>query len=287
MELAGGSRPPPPHPQLPPPTSPRPDQFNSLHEKLIAKWRDLDPYLLKPLYFAGLDTPGNPEDTLTLAYLEDTAQQGGLQTRRIPMLEIGWNNARQCFVDNAEHQIQSLFKLYPWETLLHEDFGPHALETYAGMSWIEPIWKLLLSNKGLLPILWELYPNHPLLLESHFDSPHSMPAYVRKPLLSREGEDVSITYADGTTVENPGSYSGPDACFIFQALAPESTFPAIAVPPSTLTEDRLPSTTGNSSPRHPVLGLWMIDQECCGLGIRESAGPITDNLSSFIPHFFR
>jgi glutathionylspermidine synthase len=36
-----------------------------------------------------------------------------------------------------------------------------------------------------------------------------------------------------------------------------------------------------------VLGLWMIDQECGGMGIRESGGPITDNLSSFVPHFFR
>jgi len=38
--------------------------------------------------------------------------------------------------------------------------------------------------------------------------------------------------------------------------------------------------------RHPVFGLWMIDQQCCGLGIRESSGLITDNLSSFIPHYF-
>lgn len=252
-------------------TSPKPDQFNSLHEKLIAKWRDLDPYLTRPLYFAGIDTPGNPEDTLTLAYLEDTAQQAGLATRRIPMLEIGWNQPRQCFVDQGENQIQSLFKLYPWEILLHEDFGSHALETYARMNWIEPIWKLFLSNKGILPILWELYPNHPLLLEAHFDSPRSMPAYVRKPLLSREGQNVSITYADGTTFETPGTYAdSPETRFVFQALAPECIFPGAL-----------------GHPRHPVLGLWMIDQQCCGMGIRESAGPITDNLSSFIPHFFR
>jgi len=36
-----------------------------------------------------------------------------------------------------------------------------------------------------------------------------------------------------------------------------------------------------------VLGLWMIDQECCGMGIREDSGPITGNLSSFVPHYFR
>lgn len=248
-----------------------PDQFNSLHEKLIAKWQDLTPYLQQPLYFTGVDTA---EDTLTLAYLEDTAQQAGLRTARIAMLDIGWNDPRQCFVDLRENQIQTLFKLYPWETLLAEDFGPHALRSYTQMTpqmvWIEPIWKLLLSNKGLLPILWELYPNHPLLLESYFDSPRHLTAHVRKPLLSREGANIAITYADGTTIETPGAYG--DGRVIYQALAPEVSFP-----------DNLRF----GARRHPVLGLWMIDQTCCGLGIRESASPITDNLSSFLPHLFR
>src|SRR6266478_5501570 len=52
----------------------KPDQFNSIHEKLIAKWKDIDPYLSKPIYFAALD---NPEDQLTVTYLRDTAQQAG------------------------------------------------------------------------------------------------------------------------------------------------------------------------------------------------------------------
>ena len=247
---------------------PNPDQFNSLHERLIAKWRDIAPYLQPPVYFAGVDTP---EDTLTLAYLEDTARQAGLSTRRIPMLSIGWNDPRQCFVDLDEKEIHTLFKLYPWETMLAEDFGPHALRTYPQLTWIEPIWKLLLSNKGLLPILWELYPNHPLLLQAHFDSARTMEVYVRKPLLSREGQNVAITYPDGTTVETPGAYAGSrDTRFVFQALAPSAIFP-----------------DAHNRPRYPVLGLWMVDQECAGMGIRESAGPITDNLSSFIPHFFR
>jgi hypothetical protein len=38
--------------------------------------------------------------------------------------------------------------------------------------------------------------------------------------------------------------------------------------------------------RHTVLGLWMIDQDCCGVGVRESFSPITGNLSSFVPRFF-
>jgi glutathionylspermidine synthase len=238
---------------------PNADQFNSIHEKLIAKWKDIDPYLSKPIYFAGLD---NPEDQLTLVYLRDTAQQAGLQTLQMFMEEIGWNDEQQAFLDPDEQHMFSIFKLYPWEAMVQEEFGIHAVETYQSTRWIEPIWKMLLSNKGILPILWQLYPNHDLLLEAHFDGPHNLRDYVRKPIYSREGANITIVRDNATIAFTGGPYNGPQ---IYQALAPEARF----------------------DNRHPILGLWMIDQECCGMGIRESAGPITDNLSSFVPHTFR
>ena len=246
----------------PPFTNTKPDQFNSIHEKLIAKWKDIDPYLTKPVYFAGVDVP---EDQLTLAYLRDTAQQAGLQTLQMFMHEIGWDDGTLTFVDPNDAPMHSIFKLYPWEAMLAEDFGPHALSTYqsvtSAVNWIEPIWKLLLSNKGILPILWQLYPNHELLLEAYSDGPHNMSSYVHKPLLSREGANITIVRDNATIAQTEGTYHGRQ---IYQALAPDAIF----------------------DQRYPVLGLWMIDQECCGMGIRESATPITGNLSSFVPHFF-
>jgi glutathionylspermidine synthase len=238
--------------------APKPDQFNSIHDKLIAKWKDIDPYLSKPIYFAGLD---NPEDQLTLVYLRDTAQQAGLSTLQMYMHEIGWNDSQQAFLDPNEDHMFSIFKLYPWEAMLAEEFGPHALSTYTSTRWIEPIWKMLLSNKGILPILWHLYPNHDLLLESHFGNPATMRDYVRKPLLSREGANITVIRNGATIDSTGGSYTGPQIC---QALAPEAIF----------------------DNKHPVLGLWMIDQDCAGMGIRESRTLITDNLSSFVPHYF-
>ena len=259
----------------------KPDQFNSIHEKLIAKWKDLDPYLSKPVYFAALD---NAEDQLTVAYLRDTAQQAGLDTLQMFLHEIGWNDRQQLFLDPDDQPMFSIFKLYPWEAMLQEEFGPHALDTYPTTRWIEPIWKMLLSNKGILPILWQLYPNHELLLESHFlpateagaeaDAEPGAPGldsetwvfpslqnYVIKPLISREGANITLVRDNAVTASTPGPYRGRR---IVQALAPPAVF----------------------DHRHTVLGLWMIDQDCCGMGVRESFSPITDNLSSFVPHFF-
>jgi glutathionylspermidine synthase len=138
------------------------------------------------------------------------------------------------------------------------------------MRWIEPIWKMLLSNKGILPILWELYPNHANLLPAYFESKaasHGLRDYVRKPLHAREGANITMVRNNATVVSTDGPYDG--ACVV-QALGPDTVFP-----------------DAGGKPRYPVLGLWMIDQECGGMGIRESGGPITDNLSSFVPHFFR
>jgi glutathionylspermidine synthase len=251
---------------------PAADQFNSLHEKLIAKWKDIDSYLEKPIYFASAD---NPEDRLTIAYLRDTAEQAGLPTQQLLMQDVGWNEPRHCFVDASPQElpILSIFKLYPWESMLDEAFAAQCLSTYKQMNWIEPIWKLLLSNKGILPVLWELYPNHELLLDSRFVTASSgwqpAPGWVRKPMHSREGSNIVMAMPDGQTITTGGPYT--DRLQIDQRLGPSVSFP----------------DTRTSSQRWPVLGLWMIDQECCGMGIRESPGPITGNLSSFVPHFFR
>jgi glutathionylspermidine synthase len=129
------------------------------------------------------------------------------------------------------------------------------------MQWIEPIWKMLLSNKGILPILWELYPQHPNLLPAYFDGPRDMAEFAVKPLLGREGANVRLVMRDGE-VENPGEYGSEG--FIYQEL------------------HRPPEFDGN----YPVIGSWVVDQEAAGIGIRESRGLIIDNLSRFIPHYF-
>ncbi len=247
------------------------DQFNSLHEKLIAKWKDVASYLSKPIYFASADFP---EDLLTVAYLRDTAEQAGLATRQMLMQEIGWNERRGAFVDAGKYEdpIRSMFKLYPWESMMEEGFAEQCLRTYKQMRWMEPIWKMLLSNKGILPVLWELYPNHELLLEAHFVGASSgwQPAagWVRKPLHSREGQNIVLAKPDGALITTDGPYT--DRMQVDQRLGPAVFFRDSA-----------------GAARWPVLGLWMIDQECCGMGIREDAGPITGNLSSFVPHLFR
>lgn len=232
------------------------DQFNSIHERLISAWQR---WAGTTIYFSSIKD--HPEDEQTVLYLRDTAGQAGVETRHVFIEDIGWDARQNRFVDLDMAGIERCFKLYPWEWLWHEEFGPKL--PAAEVHFIEPVWKMLFSNKGLLPILWELFPNHPNLLPACDDESRAGEFYVRKPKLSREGANVSWI-ENGAIVEESGGDYGEEG-FVYQAIAP------------------IPEFDGH----RPVMGLWMIDHAAAGLGIREDTRRITGNLSRFVPHFFR
>jgi glutathionylspermidine synthase len=239
------------------------DQFNSLHERLVAYWRSVQGDLARsgPLgalvHFAAMD---DLEDGMTAAYLAETAAQAGLQVKLLSVKDIGWDPSARELCDQEDVRIDTLFKLYPWEWLVHEPFGEHLRK--AGTLLIEPAWKMVLSNKGILPILWEMFPGHGNLLPAYFDSPSGMFEYVKKPLLSREGANVTV-HTMKEHVESTGEYGAEG--FVFQELAP------------------IPEIDG----RRPVIGSWVVGHEAAGMGIRESDGWVTGNTSRFVPHMFR
>src|SRR5580692_5317248 len=167
------------------------DQFNSIHERLIEAWKKFGSE--RHLHLAGMIE--STEDAGTLAYLEDTARQAGLATTSIDIADIGWRDDGG-FVDLDNRDIELVFKLYPWEWMFHDEFGGRLLE--APTRWIEPPWKAVLSNKGILPLLWEMFPGHPNLLPAFFeDDPNAAQlgtSYVRKPLYSREGANIALIH---------------------------------------------------------------------------------------------
>ncbi|MBS1714275.1 MAG: glutathionylspermidine synthase family protein [Armatimonadetes bacterium] len=242
--------------------APEADQFNSLWEGLIEVWKGLKSKrgALKgdTVYFAH---EAHMEDLMTVTVLRDTAQEAGLRTEALHMKDIGWHSARHTFVDLQERDIETVFKLYPWEWILTDKFGQYALATYGKTQWIEPVWKLLLANKGILAVLWEMFPGHPNLLPAYIGRSQTLTEYVKKPLYSREGANVMMK-ADGRIVRTPGAYG--DKGYVFQGLY------------------RLPDFEGN----RPVIGSWVIGGEARGMGIRESDGPVTDDFARFVPHLF-
>ena len=154
--------------------------------------------------------------------------------------------------------IGSLFKLYPLEDLMTESFG-QALPG-SGVQLLEPAWKAILSNKGVLPLLWQRHRGHPNLLPAEFDDGSELPrGWVRKPLFSREGANVALHLADGSWQESEGPYTGPA---IRQVAHPLTAFDG----------------------GYPLVGSWVVGDQACGLGIREDNSRITRDSARFVPH---
>lgn len=238
------------------------DQFNSIHEGLIEAWRERRQAGLGPLlHFACV--PEDDDDLITTAYLLDTALQAGLDSRLLAVDDIGWDGAG--FVDLDFSPITALFKLYPWDWLARERFFPHLAALGSRITVIEPAWRIVASSKRLLAVLWELNPGHPNLLPAAFDASRLEGPVVLKPVFGREGANITIQGAGGdnasqSTASTGGPYdSGPT---VAQAYAP------------------LPDFDG----WHPMPGVWVIDGEPRGLGMREDRSLVTGRDARLVPH---
>ena len=130
----------------------------------------------------------------------------------LDIAEIGWNG--RGFTDLSEAPIRFLFKLYAWEWLLREAFGPYLLTDTIGM--VEPPWKMLLLNKAILPILWEMFPGHPNLLPAARQRKAIVGACVEKPIHGREGAGIRRVGERERVVDPPDR--------IYQAAAPLPQF---------------------------------------------------------------
>jgi glutathionylspermidine synthase len=239
---------------------PQTDQYNALHEfmeaiflNLRSKFEDETPLM----HFSC--ARDSVEDRSTVMYMQEIAEAAGIQTRFLYVDEIGLN-AEGEYVDLDEEPILAIFKLYPWEDMFTEEFGPE-LAT-ASTHWFEPPWKAILSNKGILPVLWEMFPDHPNLLPAYFADADATvaPGWVKKPLFSREGSNVTICTPDGRIIKEDGPYS--DIPCIIQAYHPLPVF----------------------GDYHTVIGSWVVGDRAVGIGIREDGSPITKDTSRFVPH---
>lgn len=240
--------------QLPP----NADQFNSMQEKLIERFRDLkNQHGFSLLHFACCQD--TEEDRGTVQYLQDCAQEAELASDFLYIEEIGLGERGQ-FTDPQDQVISNLFKLYPWEFMFRETFSTKLED--AGVRWLEPAWKAIISNKALLPLLWEMFPNHPNLLESYFadDAHPPMSSYVIKPLFSREGANVRII-ENGKELASAGGPYGNEG-MIVQEYCPMPRF--------------------NDS--YTLIGSWLVNDQPCGIGLREDRALITQDLSRFYPH---
>ncbi len=234
------------------------DQFNRLHEALIERFGQIFTQGSLIHFSAASD---HIEDRATVAYLEDLAGQATLETRFVDIEKIAVDENGQ-FVDDAGYKIGALFKLYPWEDMMREEFA--SAVSQSDTVFVEPAWKAILSNKAMLPLLWERYRGHRNLLPAYVagsDAAQELRGkpHVTKPFFSREGADIQLFDGENRFLGPEQGYGEEGA--IIQAYAP----------------------IAKSGENHAVIGSWVVGDDAVAMSVREDASPITRDLARFLP----
>ncbi len=236
------------------------DQFNSLQEKLINRFADLkQQYQYQRIHFTCC--ADSTEDRGTVQYLQDCASAAGIDAPFLYVEEIGLGDTGY-FTDVEDNAITHCFKLYPWEFMLREEFG----DALAGSDarWLEPAWKSIISNKALLPLLWQSFENHPNLLPAFFEQDAHRAGsgkWIKKPLFSREGANISLLEDNQPRTQFSDGPYGEEG-FVIQQFNPLPRY----------------------GEHYVLIGSWLVDDQAAGISLREDSSLITQDLSRYLPH---
>jgi glutathionylspermidine synthase len=231
-------------------------QWNEIEAHLRAAWQGLGLPRL-PAHFAGLKD--DDEADATLDWLAETARAAQIDARRIDLDEIGWDGEK--FLDLDGQAVRTLVKIYPWCWLARDDFARHM--EFAGTIALEPAWRMLLADKRMLALLWEMFPGHPNLLPASLDA---LPGpCVAKPALGRDGRGVRLHAQGGAEPPTGGDVIEADADegpLVWQEMAPTAAIDG----------------------KHLIAGVWCVASQPSGLGLRESDGAFVGGDARFVPH---
>jgi len=247
-------------------------QFNATYEALINNFKRLvtleeDVSTFEERYdewrFLFTSVRGNSEEENTVRLLQHIATEAGFETEFAFMDDVEFDDEGIYY---QEQSYELWFKLIPWEDIALEESDLAMLLTNIIKNQkaiiFNPAYTLLFQSKGLLKILWDLYPNHPLLLETSFE-PLTARKQVEKPIFGREGGSVTIIDENNHKVEAvDGDYDSHK--MVYQAYT------------------ELPTDNEGQSYQAGVFYAY----EACGLGFRKG-GKILDNMSKFVGHIVR
>lgn len=248
-------------------------QFNGLYEALLENFKRLvtleestDSFeeRYEGWKFLFTSVKGNFEEENTVRLLQHIAADAGYQTEFAYIDEIEFSSEDGIFYNDENYELW--FKLIPWENIALEEPDLALLLTNIIQNQkaiiFNPAYTLLFQSKGLLKILWDLYPNHPLLLETSFE-PLKDQKQVQKPVFGREGGSVAIIDENGENIAVcEGEYSSYK--MVYQSYI------------------QLPKDMAGQNYQAGLFYAY----EACGLGFRKG-GEILNNMSKFVGHIIQ
>jgi glutathionylspermidine synthase len=238
-----------------------------LHRILVKNWKKFSS--IKRVHIL-IDK--DQEELLTAYYMQNVLKDTNIDSKICIMTDdLYWKDSK--IIDNEGYEVELVWKLWMWETVFSdyiqceqqgilnkqingEHPNLHQILLNDHIKVIEPLWKVIPSNKAILPILWLLYPNHQNLLRSEYvltDDLKQGP-FVKKPIVGRCGHNVTLYDVNGDAVIDETKGQFIDRNCIYQELF------------------SLPNFDGY----YPIIGSWITHGLFAGFGIREDKKLITD-----------
>ncbi|RNF27068.1 putative trypanothione synthetase [Trypanosoma conorhini] len=218
------------------------------------------------------------EEQYTALYVLEQARAVGLDTKLCVLFDEFHFDENGVVVDTDGVAVTAVWKTWMWETAIADQrearlqrgqgWQPtpqdkvRLSDIILGPNWdlrvFEPMWKLIPSNKAILPIIYNNHPDHPAVLRASYELTDELrrTGYARKPIVGRVGRNVTITEPSGAVAaESGGNFS--DREVVYQELF------------------RLPKRDDY----YAILGGWVIGDVYCGTAVREDKTIITGLLS--------
>jgi glutathionylspermidine synthase len=246
-------------------------QFNSLYEaigdnfkRLITLNDDINSFdehynkLKWKILFSSVK--GNDEEEHTVKLLQHIASEIGYKTDFAYIDDVEFSDDG---ISKDDELYEFWFKLIPWEDIAIQE-GELAVRltdiiNHQKAIILNPAYTLMFQSKGIMKVLYEMYPNHPLLLKTS-NEPLQNIKQVEKMCFGREGENIAIINDDNSLdIKTDGEYENGKA--IYQEYV---EFPK------------------DNSDNYYQAGVFYA-YEACALGFRKG-GKILDNMSKFVGH---
>jgi glutathionylspermidine synthase len=247
-------------------------QFNNVYDAISENFKRLvmlfdDPADFKKHYdgwkilFSSIE--GNSEEEVTTRLLQKMADDAGFETEFAFLDEVGFDDDG---IYAGETACEYWFKLFAWEDLATDEpdliLQLQTIMNNQKAIILNPAYTLLFQSKGMMKVLYDLFPNSPYLLETSFE-PLKGKSYVEKRMFGREGANTKIVHNDGSVIaEKEGDYAHHKA--IYQEYV------------------EFPEDENSQSYQAGVFFAY----EACGLGFRRG-GKILDNMSKFVGHVIK
>jgi len=204
---------------------------------------------------------GDDEEERTTKFLQQIATDAGFNTAFEYIEDVTFDD--EGIYDADDNKYEYWFKLYPWEDIAIDE--PELMTTLTNIMnnqeaiVLNPAYTLLFQSKGMLKILYDLFPDSPYLLKTSFE-PLKGKKYVEKTVFGREGANTRIVDINGYTVnKTDGEYGNYKK--VYQEYV------------------EFPSDSEGAKYQAGVFFAY----EACGMSFRKGS-EIMDNMSKFVGH---